>query len=428
MAMGTKGTKGSSDPSAMARHSRESGNPAPLAFDSMKSLDPRLRGDDGHPSDPATSTALPRLRFPEFRDAAAWKKKPLSALLDYERPDKYIVSDTAYQGSGTPVLTANKSFVLGYTRERNGIYSATPVVIFDDFTTDKKYVDFSFKVKSSAIKILKVKSDDSLRLIFELMCGIKFEPKEHKRYYISEYQDLEIAIPQRPEQQKIADCLTSLDEVIAAQGRKVEALKAHKRGLMQQLFPREGETRPRLRFPEFRNAPEWEVKKLSTLIDLVSGMHLSPDQYSSSGDVPYFTGPSDFTHEVARVTKWAMISSNVATRHNTLITVKGSGVGECWYLEMPSVAMGRQLMAVRARTSSSQFIHQFLLTKRTRFEDLAAGNLIPGLARGDILDMVAPFPKKDEQQRIADCLCSLDTRIAAETRQLAALKTHKQGL
>lgn len=85
-------------------------------------------------------------------------------------------------------------------------------------------------------------------------------------------------------------------------------------------------------------------------------------------------------------------------------------------------------MAVRSKASSSQFIHQFLLTRRVRFEDLASGNLIPGLSRGDILDMVAPFPKENEQQRIADCLSSLDTRITAETSQLAALKTHKQGL
>ncbi len=239
---------------------------------------------------------------------------------------------------------------------------------------------------------------------------------------------LSIAFPDAAEQQKIADCLTSLDEVIAAQGRKVEALKAHKRGLMQQLFPREGETRPRLRFPEFRDAPEWTEKKLSSLVDLVSGMHLSPDQYSCSGEVPYFTGPSDFTNYVGDVRKWTSPASSVAMQHDTLITVKGSGVGECWYLEMPFVAMGRQLMAVHAKTSSSRFINQFLLTKRTRFEDLASGNLIPGLSRGDILDMVAPFPKKDEQQRIADCLSSLDTQIIAETHQLAALKTHKQGL
>ena len=248
------------------------------------------------------------------------------------------------------------------------------------------------------------------------------------RIYYKDLARLQLTIPRRNEQEKIADCLTSLDEVIAAQGRKVEALKAHKRGLMQQLFPREGETRPRLRFPEFRNAPEWKGKKLSALIGLVSGAHLSPGQYGSAGDVPYFTGPSDFTNDMQCVKKWTASSTNTAQEHDTLITVKGSGVGECWYLEMPSVAIGRQLMAVRGKASSSQFINQFLLTKRTRFEDLASGNLIPGLARGDILDLVAPFPKKDEQQRIADCLSSLDAQITAESHQLAALKTHKQGL
>lgn len=185
---------------------------------------------------------------------------------------------------------------------------------------------------------------------------------------------------------------------------------------------------PKLRFPEFRKAPEWKVNKLSALIELVSGMHLSPDQYSSSGVAPYFTGPSDFTNNMERVTKWAACSTNTAKKHDTLITVKGSGVGECWYVQLPSVAMGRQLMAVRAKESSSQFIHQFLLTKRARFEDLAAGNLIPGLARGDILDLAAAFPKIEEQQRVADCLTSLDEVIAAQGRKVEALKAHKRGL
>jgi type I restriction enzyme, S subunit len=111
-----------------------------------------------------------------------------------------------------------------------------------------------------------------------------------------------------------------------------------------------------------------------------------------------------------------------------LITVKGSGVGELWYLEMASVAMGRQLMAVRAKCCSSRFIFQLLLTKRTRFEDLAAGNLIPGLARGDILDLLAMIPEVDEQNQIADCLASLDARIVAELEKLDQLKTYKKGL
>lgn len=241
--------------------------------------------------------------------------------------------------------------------------------------------------------------------------------------------NLEIYLPKLGEQQKIADCLSSLDELVTAQGRKVEALKTYKRGLMQQLFPREGETLPRLRFPEFRDAPEWTDTKLSAVIDLVSGLHLSPDEYSVAGDVPYFTGPSDFSNDVQCTTKWTKASANIAKEHDTLITVKGSGVGEVWYLEIPSVAMGRQLMAIRAHHDcSSHFIFQVLLTKRSRFEDLAAGNLIPGLARGDILNLVTPIPEEDEQSRIAGCLSSLGDRIAAESKQFDVLKSHKKGL
>ncbi len=197
---------------------------------------------------------------------------------------------------------------------------------------------------------------------------------------------------------------------------------------MQQLFPREGETQPRLRFPEFQNAGEWEEKRLSRVIDLISGMHLSPDAYSTTGEVPYFTGPSDFTNDIQKVTKWTKRTANVSQAEDTLITVKGSGVGEIWYSTLPEVAMGRQLMAVRTKDGSSRFIFQFLLTKRLRFEDLGSGNLIPGLSRAVILELEAYFPFPLEQQRIAACLTSLDELITAQTQKLAALKTHKKGL
>lgn len=185
---------------------------------------------------------------------------------------------------------------------------------------------------------------------------------------------------------------------------------------------------PKLRFPEFQGKEEWKVKKLSTMVQLVSGMHLSPEQYGNEGEVPYFTGPSDFTNDVEGITKRTSDSASLANKEDTLITVKGSGVGELWYLTLPSVAMGRQLMAVRSIDAASRFVFQFLLTKRRRFADLAAGNLIPGLSRGDILDLEAPFPSPAEQQKLADCLSSVDEVIAAQARKVDALKTHKKGL
>lgn len=189
---------------------------------------------------PAKGKTLPELRFPEFQDDGEWIPRPLSDILNYEQPTQYIVEDDTYKKEGIPVLTANKGFILGYTDESFGIYSKLPVIIFDDFTTDKKYVDFSFKVKSSAIKLLTLKDEkrDNLRFVFECMNKIVFEEKEHKRYYISTYQHINIYIPSSlQEQNQIADTLLSVDKQISEYDKKIKALEFHKKGLMHQLFP-----------------------------------------------------------------------------------------------------------------------------------------------------------------------------------------------
>lgn len=190
---------------------------------------------------PAKGKTTPELRFPEFQNNGEWIPRPLSDILNYEQPTPYIVEDDTYKKEGTPVLTANKGFILGYTDELFGIYSKLPVIIFDDFTTDKKYVDFSFKIKSSAIKLLTLKDEerDNLRFIFECMSNIVFEEKEHKRYYISEYQHINIYVPSSlQEQNQIADTLLSVDKQISEYDKKIKALELHKKGLMQQLFPK----------------------------------------------------------------------------------------------------------------------------------------------------------------------------------------------
>lgn len=133
---------------------------------------------------------IPNIRFPEFKNSGEWNKIALEDILDYEQPTKYIVESDNYKEEGTPVLTANKSIILGYTKELHNIYETLPTIIFDDFTADSKYIDFPFKIKSSAIKLLTVKCEreDNLRFIFETIQLIPFEAKEHKRHYISEFQ------------------------------------------------------------------------------------------------------------------------------------------------------------------------------------------------------------------------------------------------
>jgi type I restriction enzyme S subunit len=175
-------------------------------------------------------------RLPGF--SGEWEVTRIGELLKYERPDKYIVKSVEYHDNATtPVLTANKSFVLGYTNEDFGIYKDWPVIIFDDFTTDSKYVDFPFKVKSSAIKILRTKSTEiNLKFVHERMRLIDFPLGEHKRYYISEYQRLEIPMPRSDEQTVIAAILSDMDAEIAVLEAKLTKARSLKQGMMQELL------------------------------------------------------------------------------------------------------------------------------------------------------------------------------------------------
>ena len=185
---------------------------------------------------PKENQKVPDLRFPEFKNDGEWEEKKIKDIVDYEQPTGYIVESDNYSLKGTPVLTANKSFILGYTNEPTGIYSNVPVIIFDDFTTDKKYVSFPFKIKSSAIKILSAKKEYNVKFVYELMTLINFNPQEHKRYYIGTYQNINILTPPLKEQQKIADFLSSVDELIIEQIKKIKLLQEYKTGLLQKLF------------------------------------------------------------------------------------------------------------------------------------------------------------------------------------------------
>ncbi len=146
--------------------------------------------------------------------------RPLGEILKFEQPGKYLVSSTAYDDSFlTPVLTAGQTFILGYTNEEVGIYPASsdqPVIIFDDFTTAFKWVDFPFKAKSSAMKMLRPKEDAGalFRYLYFAMLGIDFEPQEHARHWISRYANFTIPVPPLPVQEEIVQNLnlfTSLE-------------------------------------------------------------------------------------------------------------------------------------------------------------------------------------------------------------------------
>lgn len=172
------------------------------------------------------------------RFSGEWKRVELGDLLNYKQPTPYLVKSTEYDDSyEIPVLTAGKTFILGFTGEDFGVFSEDlPAIIFDDFTTDSKFVDFPFKAKSSAMKILTAKDGVSIKYVFEAMQLIDFAVGGHQRHWISIYSRLVIPFPSREEQQKIATVLSTADQEIKALEYKLNVLKHEKKALMQKLL------------------------------------------------------------------------------------------------------------------------------------------------------------------------------------------------
>ena len=158
-------------------------------------------------------------------------------VIDYEQPTNYIVKSDKYIENGkTPVLTANKAFLLGYTIENEGVYNKSDCIILDDFTLDFKYVNFPFKIKSSAIKILTAKKDIELRYFYEYLLFLGLTSHEHKRHYISEIAPLPLYLPSIDEQRNALSALNSISKKIKVEENYIIALKAQKCFFLRAMF------------------------------------------------------------------------------------------------------------------------------------------------------------------------------------------------
>ncbi|TPH50278.1 restriction endonuclease subunit S [Helicobacter pylori] len=169
----------------------------------------------------------------------AWQRVRLGDILSYEQPTKYLVATTQYLQKGfTPILTAGKTFILGYTNDKHGIYTNIPVIIFDDFTTDSKMINFPFKVKSSAIKILSLRDNNQadLKYIYEKLTLLKYQVTDHKRYWIDEFSNFEILLPPLNEQIAIANILSALDNEITSLKNKKRQFENIKKALNHDLM------------------------------------------------------------------------------------------------------------------------------------------------------------------------------------------------
>ena len=189
---------------------------------------------------PKSGNDVPEWRFPQFTDA--WEQRKLGDIFKYEQPQAYIVESTEYDDRfQIPVLTAGQSFVLGYTDEDFGIKNANPrnpVVIFDDFTTSSHYVDFPFKVKSSAMKLLSlVNEKDDIHCAYNVLQNIGYEPVSHERHWISTFAKFNVYMPQNSAEQKcIGDYFANLDNLITLHQRKLTGMEKQKKSLTQLLL------------------------------------------------------------------------------------------------------------------------------------------------------------------------------------------------
>lgn len=203
-----------------------------------------------------------------------WQEIRLEEALDYVQPTKFIVKSTAYDDSyKTPVLTPGKSFILGFTDETDGIYQNIPTIIFDDFTTEFKYVDFPFKVKSSAMKMLELKSAEyDIKFLYYLMQTLNFNSTEHKRYWISKYSKQRVNVPTLAEQKQIASILDAADSLRQKDQQLVEHYTALSQSLFLEIFGNPDD-----------NPMGWEKTKLSQVCAIQGGYAFKSKDFVEGG-------------------------------------------------------------------------------------------------------------------------------------------------
>ncbi len=229
---------------------------------------------------------VPAIRFAGFTDP--WEQRKLGELFDYEQPQPYIVRGTEYDDSfPTPVLTAGQSFVLGYTNEKQGIKMASPehpVIIFDDFTTSSHFVDFPFKVKSSAMKLLTLRDkNEDIHFAYQVLQNIAYTPVSHERHWISKFATFATLMPEcKSEMQAIGHFMSNLDGLITLHQRKYDKLVIFKKSMLEKMFPKDGESVPEIRFAGFTDP--WEQRKLGEIVSIGAG---APPSAFSAGNFLY---------------------------------------------------------------------------------------------------------------------------------------------
>ena len=379
------------------------------------------------------ATLVPKRRFPEFMDGGGWKTAPGNELFQQvnnrEAPPGLPILAITQEHGAIPrhmidynVSVTEKSLET-YKEVRPGDF----IISLRSFQGGIEFSDYH-GICSPAYVILRkrgplsdlfyrqhFKSHNFIQQLTRNLEGLR----DGKMISYKQFSDLKLLKPTLPEQQKIADCLASADALVAAQGRKVEALRAHKKGLMQQLFPQEGETQPRLRFPEFEGADDWEEAAISNVAKITTGSRDTQNKVEA-GKFPFFVR----SQTVERIDSFALDCEAVLTSGD------GVGVGKNFHYVDGKFDFHQRVYCIydfKKRLCGKFFFYFFSEFFGSRVMKMSAKNSVDSVRMAMIAEMPILLPSPQEQQRIADCLTSLDL-IAAEGQKLDTLKTHKKGL
>lgn len=397
----------------------------------------------------APSSVVPRLRFPEFRDSPAWGTPGGGTLFDSinnrsATPGLPVLAITQEHGA---IPRDQIDYHVSVTAESVANYKEVCegdfIISLRSFQGGIEYSNYH-GICSPAYVILRRKGDGSDHFFRHLFKSERFVQqltrniegiRDGKMISYAQFSEQLLPVPEPLEQQKIADFLDSLNDLLAAEGRKLEALRQHKRGLMQHLFPQPGETVPHLRFPEFHNAGEWKEKRLGDLGTLVSGLTYNPTDVQDDGLLVLRSSniqDGEITLDDCVYVRRDVDGANLTQPDDILICVRNGSkslIGKNAIVPkgMPICTHGAFMTVFRA--SAPKFARVLLQT--TAYQKQVAADLgatINSINGSQLLKYRFTVPKPAEQQRIAACLFSLDEVLTAQSRKVAGLKSHKQGL